>query len=164
MPEFVAKVRTLVSYARPGEAPVFGVISLGISARLHDGPETILERLNAGERVIPFESPDGGTVMLVTRQDLLWVAPRPGTDPKLVGPGTFLVTRQEGVRVRLDGGETLEGVLQMELPEGFNRVSDFLNGPEDFFPLATPDGAYLVNKNRVREVQLFRASPRPLAA
>jgi hypothetical protein len=66
--------------------------------------------------------------------------------------------------VRLDGGETLEGVLQMELPEGFNRVSDYLNGPEDFFPLATPDGAYLVNKHRVREVQLFRASPKPLAA
>jgi hypothetical protein len=164
MPEYVDKVRTLVSYARPGEAPVHGVISLGSSARLHDGPETMLERLNAGERVVPFESPDGNHVTLVTRLDLSWVSPRPGTDPKLVGPGTFLVTRQEEVRVRLDGGETLEGVLQMELPEGFNRVSDFLNGPEDFFPLATPDGAYLVNKHRVREVQLFRASPKPLVA
>jgi len=164
MPEYVAKIRTLVSYARPGETPVHGVICLASSAPLHDGPETILERLNSVERVIPFESPDGNGVTLATRTDILWVQPRPGTDPKLVGPGTFLVTRQEDVRVRLEGGETLEGVLQMELPDGFNRVSDFLNGPEDFFPLATPDGAYLVNKRRVREVQLFRASPRPVAA
>jgi hypothetical protein len=164
MPEYVAKIRTLVSYARPGEAPVHGVMCLAGSAPLHDGPETILERLNSFERVIPFESPDGSGVTLATRTDILWVAPRPGTDPKLVGPGTFLVTRQEDVSVRLDGGETLEGVLQMELPEGFNRVSDFLNGPEDFFPLATPDGTYLVNKLRVRDVQLFRASPKPAAA
>ena len=164
MPEYIEKLRTLVSYARPGEAPVHGVLALSSSAPFHEGPETILERLNSVERVIPFESPDGSRVTLVTRTDLLWVAPRPGTDPKMVGPGTFLVTRQEDVRVRLDGGETLEGVLQMELPDGYNRVSDYLNGPEDFFPLATPDGPFLVNKLRVREVQVFRASPKPLAA
>jgi hypothetical protein len=164
MPEYIQKVRTLVSYARPHESPVHGVISLAVSAPFHEGSETILERLNSVERVIPFESPDGSRVTLVNRTDLLWVAPRPGTDPKLVGPGTFLITRQEDVQVRLDGGETLEGVLQMELPEGFNRVTDYLNGPEDFFPLATPDGPYLVNKLRVREVKLFRASPKPEAA
>ena len=47
---------------------------------------------------------------------------------------------------------------------GFNRVSDFMNSPEDFFPLATSDGVYLVNKSRVREIQLFLTSPRPAAA
>jgi hypothetical protein len=39
-----------------------------------------------------------------------------------------------------------------------------MNAPEDFFPLATPDGVYLVNKSRVREIVLFAASPKPLAA
>jgi hypothetical protein len=164
MPEFIEKIRTLVRYSRPGEEHTHGLVSLSSAAPLHDGPETILERLNAGDRVIPFEAPEGGPVTLVTRLDLAWVAPRPGTDSKLIGPGTFLITRQERVRVRIEDGEALEGVLQMELPEGFNRVSDFMNSPEDFFPLATSDGVYLVNKSRVREIQLFLTSPRPAAA
>jgi hypothetical protein len=164
MPEYVDKIRTLVRYARPREPEAHGVLSLASATRSHDGPETILERLNATDRVIPFEAPDGRSVTLVTRLDLAWVAPRPGTDTRLIGPGTFLVTRQENVRVRLEDGEQLEGVLQMELPEGFNRVSDFMNEPDDFFPLATPDGVYLVNKSRVREIILFAASPKPLAA
>lgn len=164
MAEFIQKLRTLVRYSRPGDEHAHGILSLGSAAPTHDGPETILERLNTADRVIPFESPDGGTVTLVSRLDLAWVAPRPGTDSKLIGPGTFIVTRQERVRVRIEDGEMLEGVLQMELPEGFNRVSDFMNSPDDFFPLATPDGVYLVNKGRVREIQLFLASPRPIAA
>ncbi len=161
MPEFIEKIRTLVRYARPRESEAHGVMSLASATRTHDGPETILERLNAPDRVIPFETPDGRAVTLVSRLDLAWVAPRPGTDPKLIGPGTFLVTRQEQVRVRLEDGTQLEGVLQMELPEGLNRVSDFMNAPEDFFPLATADGTYLVNKSRVRDIVLFAASPKP---
>ena len=164
MPEFIQKLRTLVRYSRPGDEQAHGVLSLSSAAPMHDGPETILERLNASDRVIPFEAPDGGSVTLVTRLDLAWVAPRPGTDSKLIGPGTFIITRQERVRVRIEDGEILEGVLQMELPEGFNRVSDFMNAPEDFFPLATPDGVFLLNKSRVREIELFLASPRPIAA
>lgn len=164
MPAFVQKLRTPVRFSRPGEPPVHGVLCLAPSAPFHSGPETILERLNSADRVIPFEANDGTGVVLASRLDLEWVSPRPGTDPALIGPANFLVTHQEQVSVRLSGGDSLEGVIQMELPDGFNRVSDFLNGVEDFFPLATVDGVYLVNKLRVREVHLYRASPKPLAA
>ena len=164
MPEFVDKIRTMVRFSRPSEPPSHGVLCLGPPGAYRTVPETILERLNAPERVFPIESTEGGTVVLVNRLDLEWVAPRPGTEPVLIGPANFLVTHQEPVCIRFRHGESLEGVLQMELPEGINRVSDFLNSMDDFFPLVTADGVFLVNKLHVREVQLFRASPRPRAA
>lgn len=46
MPEYVAKLRARVRIGRPGEETIEGVVALAPRARFHDGPETILERLN----------------------------------------------------------------------------------------------------------------------
>jgi hypothetical protein len=81
-----------------------------------------------------------------------------------VRPPTFHVTREERAEVRFTNGGAIAGLLQMELPEMYNRASDFLNGPDDFFPLTTDDGVYLVNKLRLRETVLFEASPLPLGS
>ena len=101
-------------------------------------------------------------VRLVARLDIEWVSPNPGVDYRLIGPTTFRVTHQERVLVRLKSGDSLDGVIQMGLPEGLNRVSDFLNGGDDFFPIATAQGVFLVNKHAVRDVTLFEPSPLPL--
>ncbi|NOT33525.1 MAG: hypothetical protein HOP12_05060 [Candidatus Eisenbacteria bacterium] len=161
MPDFVSKIRVPVRVSRANEPPLDAVICLAPSAPVHSGPETILERLNAPDRVVPLEPVQGDAIMLVSRHDLEWVAPRPGVDLKLIGPATFRVTHQERVHVRMCSGERLEGVIQMELPDGYNRVSDFLNESDDFFPFATADGVMLVNKFAVREVALFEPSPLP---
>lgn len=163
-PHFVTKVRVPVRIARALETPLDGVLCLSPSSAVRPGPETILERLNAGDRVVPVEGLSGGDMRLVARLDVEWVAPNPGVDYRLIGPTTFRVTHQERVLVRLRGGDSFEGVIQMELPEGYNRVSDFLNGAEDFFPLATAQGVLIVNKHAVREVTLFEPSPLPIPA
>jgi hypothetical protein len=75
-----------------------------------------------------------------------------------------LFTREERVRVRLIGGAAFEGVLAMELPQEFNRTSDFLNAEEDFFPLSSASGTLLVNKRRLLEVRVFGASAPARAA
>lgn len=163
MPHYVSKVRVPVRVGRALETPLDGVMCLSPSSAVHVGPETILERLNSPDRVVPFEPLSGENIRLLARLDIEWVSPNPGVDYRIIGPTTFRVTHQERVLVRLRGGESLDGVIQMELPEGYNRVSDFLNGEGDFFPIATSQGVHLVNKHAIREVTLFEPSPLPLA-
>ncbi|HYM81972.1 MAG TPA: hypothetical protein VEY91_11270 [Candidatus Limnocylindria bacterium] len=149
MPEYVPKLRTAVRLGQPAQEPVLGFLSLAQQAEFHSGPETILERLNAPDRVIPFHRHEDGAMLLVSRLDLEWVAPGRGVDPEWVCPPTYLVTREERVSVRFRSGLELEGLLRIEQPEMVNRASDFLNGPEDFFALMTADGVVLINKRAV---------------
>jgi hypothetical protein len=52
------------------------------------------------------------------------------------------------------------GLIQMELPEDYTRLSDFLNHDEEFFPLVLEDGtAVLIGKPAVRLVRAYHASP-----
>jgi hypothetical protein len=50
----------------------------------------------------------------------------------------------------------------MELPEHLNRISDFINQTDDFFPLATRSGVLLINKARIASLRLFESSPPPI--
>jgi hypothetical protein len=67
----------------------------------------------------------------------------------------------EHVRVNMAYGGTFEGVLTLEMPEGFNRVSDFLNGDDDFFTLKAGSRTVLVNKRRIREMLVQGSTPPP---
>jgi len=162
MPGYVQKLRATVTVQIAGDDPVDGVLCLAPYARFHDGPQTLLELLNGGDRVMPVECPSDGSVRLVTRTEIVWVAPHAGVDARLQRPASCRVTHEEQVRVRLADGSVLEGLLQIELPNELNRASDFLNLAEDFFALETDDGVRFVNKLRVREVRLFAVSPLPL--
>ncbi|HEY3215337.1 MAG TPA: hypothetical protein VGK93_02470 [Candidatus Eisenbacteria bacterium] len=162
MPEFSPKLRVAVRVRLSGEEPMDGFLLLSPESDFRPGPETILERLNASDRVIPFHRRSDGTTLLLTRLDLEWVVAGRGKGDLSVPPSHF-VTHQERVRIRFSGGGEMEGLIQMELPETLNRASDFLNGADDFFPLATVQGIYLVNKTRVLETRLFQSSPLPVA-
>jgi hypothetical protein len=160
--EYIQKLRITVRISQPGQEPVQGFLSLAPQAEFHHGPETLLERLNARDRVIPFQRYEDGAVFLVSRLDLEWVAAGRIVDHDLVCPRTYRVTREERVHVRLKSGPEFDGLIQMELPENFNRASDFLNGPDDFFPLVTENGVLLVNKLAVLDTRLFESSPLPV--
>ena len=162
MPEYIEKLRVTVRVSRPGEPPVEGVLSLLPASPFHGGPETLLELLGPSSGFIPFERVSDDTVLLISRTDIQWVMADLRVAPELVRPRTFRYTREERVHVRLRGGEELDGVIQMELPESINRTSDYLNGPERFFPLTTRQGVFLIQKTEVREVLLSNSSPSPL--
>jgi len=161
MAQYVEKIRVPVRVSQPGCAPVDGYLSLGPQAEFHPGPETILERLNAPDRVVPFQRGDDEQILLLNRRDIEWVAADPAVSSTLVCPPNYTVTAEEDVRLRLMGGGVLEGRVQMELPEEMNRASDFMNGREDFFPLLTPFGVLIVNKQRVSSFELSKPSPAP---
>ena len=162
MAEYIRKLRVAAHVSQAGEEPLEGFFSLAPRAEFHEGPETLLERLNAPDRVVPFERDSDEAVVLLNRLEIEWVLPGPNARADLLCPRTFRVTREERVCVQLGGGEALDGLLRMELPEYFNRASDFLNGPEHFFPLVTERGIVLVNKLAVLNTRLYETSPRPV--
>jgi hypothetical protein len=163
MPEYIQKLRVPARVALPGQTPMGGYFALAPQAEFRPGPETLLERLNTHDRVVPFIRDDDDATYLLARLGVEWVEAASSVDPGLVCPPSYRVTREEWVKLRFEGGIELEGLLQMELPESLNRATDFLNGPEDFFPLLRSDSIVLVNKHRVVDTRLFGSSPRPLS-
>lgn len=164
MSRYVEKLRVPVRLAAIGCEPTEGILSLFPRAELHDGPETLLERLNTRTRVVPFQRAEDDAVLLVTRSRIEWVLAGPGIDPRLVRVPPFLPTREERVGVRLGSGAVHEGLLSIEMPDHFNRVSDFLNGDDDFFPLLTAVGTMLIRKSCVIDVRVRAAGGIPKAA
>jgi hypothetical protein len=158
---YVEKIRVPVRVSYGGMPPIEGDLALGPQAQFHAGSETLLERLNQPGRVVPFQRAEDDRTVLLNRAEIDWVAADPTVSSSLVCPPTYNVTHQESVDLRLLGGGSLEGQVQIELPEHLNRASDFINGPEDFFPLLTPFGVLLVNKARVSSYELHSASPGP---
>ncbi len=161
---YVEKLRVPVRIALQGVAPTEGLLSLSPRAEQHEGPETILDRLNGPQRVLPFHRREDGAVVLVTRLHVVWVEAGPMVAAAVIRPPAYMTTREEHVRVRLIGEEAIEGVLAMEMPTEYNRASDYLNGPEDFFPLVTSTGTRLINKAMLLDVQVFASAAIPKAA
>jgi hypothetical protein len=162
MSEYVDKLRVAVRVSRPGQPVVEGLLALSPHSGRQPGPETLLELLDPGTGFLPFERAADDAIVLLSRQDIQWVMAEPSVDRELVRPPAFRFTREERVRVCLRSGEDLDGLIQMELPEDLNRISDYLNGPDRYFPLATRRGTYLIHKAAVREIFLYEASPLPI--
>lgn len=161
MTSYIEKLRVPVRVSQAGLAPIDGYLALDPQAEFHVGPETLLERLNSVSRVIPFQRGEDDRTLLLSRADVEWVAADPAVAPNLVCPTNYQVTSEERASLRLASGATLEGQVQMELPEHLNRASDYINGTDDFFPLMTPFGVLLVNKLRVSCFELHSVSPSP---
>jgi hypothetical protein len=145
----------------PGSEHQAGTFALMPASPFRDGPESLLELLNANSHVVPFIRAADEAVILLSRATIDWVEVDGGVDPAWVRPTNFMVTREEQVQVRMLDGRKIEGRVSMELPEHLNRISDFLNTPEDFFPLATRVCTVLINKSRIASVRLFETSPKP---
>jgi hypothetical protein len=164
MAYYVEKIRVPVRLVRDGAEALSGIVSLAPRAELHDGPETLLECVNAAPRVLPLLLEESERVLLVARDRIDWIEPMPGVEDQLVRPRPYMPTREEFVRVRLASGEELEGILSMEMPHEFNRVSDYLNADDHFFPLHLESGVRLLNKHALVEVQVRTIVPVPRAA
>jgi hypothetical protein len=164
MPAFIEKIRVPVRISEASRTPAVGFLSLSPSSQAHDGPETLLDLLNSNLRILPFHRHEDGAMLLVTRMNIAYVTVGSEVDSSLVRPRTFQVTHEERVLVEFEDGVRLEGNIQMELPEHLNRISDFLNLEDDYFPLVSRQGTALVNKSKVRVTRVFAKSPAPIEA
>ena len=100
-------------------------------------------------------------VLLLTRDNIDWAVAGSGVESSLMLSPPLAVTREENVLVTFSDGRAIDGLIQIELPEGMNRVSDFLNGPQDFFPLRTRIGTVFINKARVRDTRVNTTAGTP---
>jgi hypothetical protein len=146
------KYRLPVTFSVTGGAAVSGWVSLQRHSEFRRGPQTLLERLNERVRVLPVVERE--FTHLVSRALIEWAEPGEGVDAGLVGPSSYAVTHEERASVQLASGETLEGIVEIEMPHGYNRTSDFINGEDDFFALRCAERTLLVNKRRIRDLRL----------
>ncbi len=156
-PPSAFKYRLPVTLAVAGGPGFTGYVSLSKQSEFRPGPQTLLERFNERVRIVPLV--DGDVTHLVARDLIEWVEGGPGVDSALFGPAVFAVTRIERACVSLRSGRVLEGLIAMEMPEGYNRTSDFINGDDDFFVLCCGERTLLVNKRRLRDLRLDSTRP-----
>ncbi|MDO3378447.1 hypothetical protein [Geoalkalibacter halelectricus] len=123
-----------------------GVVFLSSFAYGHSGRQTLLELLREVERFLPFRD-RSGTLRLINREAISHVRHTPMTRPEPDPLG-------EEARARLVffGGETLEGTIVLEVPEGKNRLKDFLNSAPAFFPLTAGNTHYVINSRQIHQV------------
>jgi hypothetical protein len=143
---FVKKRRMTVRVCLPGEESSDGQFFIA-EPQSGGAAETLLGLLNSRRRIVPFVMSEDSRVRMLTRQCIDWVLAGPEVPPELIGVDPAFVA-DENVELAFMDARTISGKL-VRPHQGELRLSDHLNGPEDFFALRTRVGTLLVNKLRV---------------
>jgi hypothetical protein len=124
-----------------------GVVFLSPSAYSHTGKQTLLDLLKEQGNFFPFRS-EAGSFTIANKQTITHIR----VDPSTETPAYKSLGDREDVDIKFVGGEQLSGTVTIEMPEGRNRLFDFVNAMKGFFLLQTQDAYYLVNIAQVRDV------------
>jgi len=150
MPVIVQKVRVPVRVSQPNQDPRDGWFLLFPKAVDGESPECIVELLNSPRVVLPFIQQDG-LILLLTRQNIDWVAVGSSVPDDLVLRPGYRVTHSQRVELRFTDESRVDGIIQWDSTHRNLRLSDFLNWCDDFFVLKTGFGILVVNRQRIRE-------------
>jgi hypothetical protein len=121
-------------------------------AETHAGPERPSDLLNGAGEFFPVIEPPGKLVLL--HRDSVMVisiavgSEFHGSDPAgeaAAGEGATELS----VEVILQDGSHLRGTVRFAMPEGRNRLIDFMNLPERFLTMREESLARLINKRRI---------------
>jgi hypothetical protein len=142
-----------VRLSQPNQDPRDGWFLLFPRAGDGESPESIVALLNSPRVVLPFIQ-DDRTILLLTRQNIDWVAIGANVADELVlRPGQTL-THSQRVELRFTDESRVDGVVQWDATHRNLRLSDFLNWCDDFFVLKTGFGTLVVNRQRIRETRV----------
>ena len=144
MSEYVEKLRVNGHGSRaPGE-PIGGghrCSSRRLLGATHAGPETLLELLDSRDRLpaVRASTADDAIVLALPAWIIQWVMAGPGMENDLVRRAPRSATRARSACASCcAAARSFDGLIQMELPEHLNRISDYLNGPETLLPAHEP--------------------------
>lgn len=124
-----------------------GVVFLSATAYSHMGKQTLLDLLKEPGNFFPFRS-DAGDFCVTNKKTITHIRfdpPEQDEDYQSLGD-------REEVDIKFVGGEQLSGTVTIEMPEGRNRLFDFINAMEGFFLLQNQEAHYLVNVSQVRDI------------
>jgi len=113
----------------------------------HDGPETTLEMLNRPDGFFAFRPDTPGAVLLVAKAHTVAVSV-PGA--AIADPARLSAAQTADLELVLEGGSTIAGRAQFELPDGHRRLLDYLNASQEAFFAVTQGGTtHYVNRVHV---------------
>jgi hypothetical protein len=131
------------------EATFEGSLFLHLTAESHDGPETVLDRLNTPDRFLVLSVADDGPVVLLNKSQIIRVdVPADAASVDAPTPPTDV----ERIRLRLINGEQLDGTVRAEGPEGQHRLSGLLNSQSAFLPVQGPAQLHLLQKRFISRI------------
>jgi CheY-like chemotaxis protein len=128
-----------------------GTLSLHLNAETHQGPETVLDRLNDPNLFLTLRIPGDVPVAFLNKIQIVRadVAPEEG---ERVEPEHIAEADIQSVKVQLINGEQLSGTVRIEGPAGRRRLSDFLNTHPAFLPLVGPERVHLLHKRFIARI------------
>lgn len=124
-----------------------GVVFLSTSAYTHIGQQTLHDLLKEKGDFFPFRS-EAGSFCITNKNTITHIRYEPWPESEELAT----LGDQVDVQITFVGGEQLGGTIVIEMPEGRNRLFDFINAIEGFFSLTTPEAHYLVNVAQIRDV------------
>ena len=124
-----------------------GIVFLSAAAYNNMGQQTLLDLLKESGDFFPFRS-EAGEFCVTNKQTITHIR----FDPPEQEEEYQSLGDRENVEIKFVGGEQLRGTLVIEMPEGRNRLLDFINAMEGFFLLQNEEAHYLVNVSQVRDI------------
>lgn len=122
-----------------------GVVFLNTLSHAHSGPQTLLEMLREKELFFPFRTSDGAFT-LINKNAITHARFNESDDTDLA------FGEELSVRIVFFGGELLQGTIRLAMPEGQNRLQDYVNAAPGFVPLEGGENRYVVNGALIREI------------
>lgn len=124
-----------------------GVVFLSPSAYRHLGQQTLIDLMKEPGDFFPFRS-DTGSFCVANKQTITHIR----FDPPVETFAYESLGDREEVNIKFVGGEQLSGTVVIEMPDGRNRLFDFLNAMKGFFLLQNQEAFYLINVKQIRDV------------
>lgn len=124
-----------------------GVVFLSACAYSHIGQQTLIDLLREKGEFFPFRS-EAGAFCVTNKATITHIRYEQITTEAEYAP----LGNPVEVLVNFAGGEQLRGTIIIEMPEGRNRLFDFINSMSGFFPMQNGEAHYLVNVTQIRDI------------
>lgn len=131
-------------------------LSLHLNAEMHEGNETVLDRLNDPNLFLPLRVSGDLPVVFWNKIQIVRVdAPLEGGTP--VDPEHEAESNTQPIKVQLINGMQLQGTVRIDGPRWRRRLSDFLNTQPAFLPLVGPELLHLLHKRFIVRIEPQRS-------
>jgi hypothetical protein len=124
-----------------------GRIFLPAASQHHDGPMRPDEWMNDASPFFPFLAANAAAPVILNKTEVVVLTVPEETHPPEEDVGNLVRRVQVECRER-----TLSGNVVIDMPEGHQRVLDYLNRPEAFLIVHDGDRTHLVRKARITRV------------
>jgi hypothetical protein len=127
--------------------PLSGEVFLNLYGAHHFGPQRVGDLLLGSEGFLPLRSAAETRLINIAHIALVRVGATEETDPLM------LLGERHDVAVTTVSGERIEALLYVNLPDGSQRVKDYLNEPLRFFTFFLPEEVLYLHRAAILWVE-----------